>query len=408
MNRPSALLDLTIYRTDSRFRGVGRYVADLARGIDAVLGAAHGPDAPARARVLGLSQLDPWGNAQTTEDLGELLTEIEASESFAPQAGKWAYSIRFGLARAVRNANVDVVHLGCPAATPIGDCGCPRIVTCHDLIPHRFPGQYIRWSSGFRRGRMFLDHRRFAGADHVIAISETAANDVMSLLGVPASRVSIVYNGVDTSIWSPVAPGTEGNDRVVLERFGLGERPFVLYVGGGDYRKNIPGMFAALAETIARGEEVDLVWAGGVPTSVWTAATAEAARLGLLRHVRLIGWVSDADLAALYRQATAQLFVSLAEGFGYPVVEAMATGCPVVASDCSSIPEVAGDAALLIDPRNPEAIADALVMLVRDSGEAKRLSEAGLKQAARFTVEKMGECTLAVYEEVARTGGETT
>ena len=247
-----------------------------------------------------------------------------------------------------------------------------------------------------------LDHRRFAGADHVIAISETAANDVMSLLGVPASRVSIVYNGVDTSIWSPVA---KKDDPAVLERLGLTKRPFVLYVGGGDYRKNIPGMLAAIAETLARGEELDLVWAGGIPNSVWQALSAEAARKGLLRHVRLIGWVSDGDLAALYRQATAQLFVSLAEGFGYPVVEAMAAGCPVVASDCSSIPEVAGDAALLTDPLNAAAIADALVTLLRDPREARRLSAAGLKQAERFTVSKMGEGTLSVYEEVARTGG---
>jgi glycosyltransferase involved in cell wall biosynthesis len=117
--------------------------------------------------------------------------------------------------------------------------------------------------------------------------------------------------------------------------------------------------------------------------------------------VKLLGYVSDQDLAALYRGATAQVFVSRAEGFGYPVIEAMACGCPVITSNRSSLIEIAEGAAVTVDPEDADAIADAIVLLADDNAERRRLSARGIERAARFSLRRMAEQTLDVYASVA-------
>jgi hypothetical protein len=104
----------------------------------------------------------------------------------------WAYRLRMGLAAATRAVQPDLVHTGHPNATPLGNLGCPRVTTCHDLIPLRYPEHYLDWRDGFRPGRELLDYRRFHSAAHVIAVSETTANDLTTLLGVAASKITVV------------------------------------------------------------------------------------------------------------------------------------------------------------------------------------------------------------------------
>jgi glycosyltransferase involved in cell wall biosynthesis len=387
---PTVLLDMSVLCTEARVRGIGRYVADLALGLART---TDGSD----VSVLGLERL-PWmGAALASHDLVGVLERLAA----APQQDHlaWAYRLRAGLARAARQLAVQLVHTGHPNATPLGRFACPRITTCHDLIPLRFPDRYLDWRDGYQAGRERLDYRRYHSADHVIAVSESTASELVTLLGVSARKISVVHNGVDLSRWSHLA---QASDAAVRKRHGLTDVPYLLYVGAADWRKNYAGMLAALARLKQAGKLGDLVlaWAARLDAGSVERVTAHARSLGVEHALRLLGFVSDAELAALYRGAVAQLFVSLSEGFGYPVVEAMAAGCPVITSDRSSTAEIAGDAAWLVNPEDPAAIADAIAELARDDAGRLRLSARGTARVRRFSLEQMAERTLAVYRDV--------
>lgn len=221
------------------------------------------------------------------------------------------------------------------------------------------------------------------GADRVIAISEAAKRDVVAFLGVPAERVDVTMLGQAEP--DAVAPAADAR-----ERLGLPER-YVLSVGTRKEHKNL----ARLVEAAARVPGIALVLAGN-PTVLDGRLRAQAARLGV--DLTLLDFVGAADLEALYRAADAFVLPSLNEGFGLPILEAMRRGVPVATSNVSSLPEVAGDAALLFDPRDPAAIAEALVRLLSDSELRARLAQAGPERAAQFTWRATAEATLASYD----------
>lgn len=389
----TALLDLTVLATNARTRGIGRYVADLAVGMAR---ASHQSD---DLRVMGVERLGWAGGAVVTEDLRGAVERLTSRDNPVQLHPAWAYRVRVALAAATRALSPDLLHTGHPNATPLGDPGCPRVTTCHDLIPLRFPHKYVGWRDGSRKSREWLDYRRFHSAAHVIAVSEATANDLTTLLGVSPKKISVVHNGVDLSRWSS-EPGEE--DGAVRTRFGLDESHYVLCVGSADFRKNHDRMLAALASVRQRSPDSDvvLVWAARLELAAQLELRRSALEHGVSGALKLVGYVSDSELAALYRGAVAQLFPSRAEGFGYPVVEAMACGCPVVTSDRSSLAEIAGDAAIQVDPEDADAIADAIHVLLTDSGERERLSARGTARARRFAVERMAEKTLDVYREV--------
>jgi glycosyltransferase involved in cell wall biosynthesis len=165
-------------------------------------------------------------------------------------------------------------------------------------------------------------------------------------------------------------------------------------------------MLRALAIARRRAPDLGIVlaWAARLDGETRRQLKREARELGVGDALLLLGYVPDSALGALYRGAVAQLFVSRAEGFGYPVVEAMAAGCPVVTSNRSSMAEIAGDATLLVDPEDPRAIADALIELAGSESERRRLSARGTARARRFSLERMAEETIEVYRDViART-----
>lgn len=390
---PTALLDLSVLSTATRTRGIGRYVADLGRGLSSL---ARGSD---DLRVLGLERLYWSGRADVTEDIGGAIERLTQNTARRDAHKTWAYRTRVALSRATRALQPDLLHSGHPNATPLGQFPCPRVVTCHDLIPLRFPDKYLDLGDGYRPGRERLDHRRYHSADHVIAVSQTTADDLMTMLGVPGDRITVVHNGVDLSRWSP-EPGE--HDAPVRVGHALHDRSYVLYVGGADWRKNHEGMLAGVSRARRLAPELDIVlaWAARLARDERREVERTARRLGARGALLLLGYVPDAELAALYRGAAAQLFVSRAEGFGYPVVEAMAAGCPVITSNLSSTAEIAGDAALLVDPEDPEAIAAAVVELASSASKRRDLSRRGAVRASGFSLERMAEGTLEVYRAV--------
>ncbi len=390
---PRILFDLSVLRTGARTRGIGRYVASLGEALGAEV---HGYP---RLQLSALESLSYSARATTSSDMSAAISRITSAERESHAA--WAYRLRISLARALRKLRPDLLHQGHPNATPLGKLGCIRVVTAHDLIPLRYPGRYLDYRDGWYPGRLRLDHRRYSSADHVIAISETTANDLVTLLGISPKKISVVYNGVDLGLWTPEP---EGPDRQVRRKFDLSDKAYVLYVGAGDWRKNFDGMLSAVIEArrLAPDLELVLAWAAELDEDTRRRIATRLDEAGAPHAVQLLGYVSDAELGSLMRGAAAQLFVSRAEGFGYPVVEAMAAGCPVVTSDLSSMAEVAADAAITVDPEDHAAIARAIVTLADSSTERRRFSAAGVARARQFSMERMARGTLEVYESLTR------
>lgn len=228
-------------------------------------------------------------------------------------------------------------------------------------------------------------------ADRVIAISSASANDIAGHLRVSPERIDVVPLGFGTP--QRIAPTPEGELR---NRLRLGEGPILLNVGVQKVHKNQLRLVQALPAVREAHPGTQLVLAGG-RTPYGDTLREEAFRLGLDDAVLLPGYVDGADLEGLYAAASAFVFPSLNEGFGLPLLEAMGRGVPVVTSASSSMPEVAGDAALLVDPTSPEAIADATVRVLGDDALRRRLVAAGRTRPGDFTWERAAKGTLASW-----------
>jgi glycosyltransferase involved in cell wall biosynthesis len=306
--------------------------------------------------------------------------------------------LRLFAGHAARCAQASLLHLPAPGATPLFLGNVPSVVTCHDLIPYKYPDHYARLEEGFRWGRRALDRRRYKAARHVLAISRATARDLERLLGLGSESVSVVSSGIDATRWS--AQNAE-SDAQHLAKLGLTGRRFVLYVGDGDWRKNAPGMLQALAEARRCDRSLELVWAGTMSSAAYERERRVNAQLcGVEAACHFLGYVADDALGALYRSALGALLVSRAEGFGYPVLEAMAAGCAVIAGNGSSLPEVAGDAALLVNPERVQEITRAILVLVRDPERRRELVSRGAERVQKFSLQAQARGTLAAYRAI--------
>lgn len=229
-------------------------------------------------------------------------------------------------------------------------------------------------------------------ADRVVAISEAGAADVERHLDVPRERIDVIPLGYgDRSRPEPTSSGE------LRARLGLGDGPIVLNVAMKKVHKNQLRLVQAMLAVRATVADAQLVLPGA-PTPYEGDLRAEAARLGIDGAISFPGYVSAADLEGLYATASAFVFPSLNEGFGLPVLEAMARGVPVVTSSVSALPEVAGDAALLVDPESVEQIADATVRVLTDSSLRERLVKAGLTRPPVFSWARTAEATIDSWQ----------
>jgi glycosyltransferase involved in cell wall biosynthesis len=242
----------------------------------------------------------------------------------------------------------------------------PRnVMMLHDAAVLREPGAYSRSYSAW--------HRRFGvacaqGALRVVTVSEFSRRELIDLAGIDPERLIVIRGGVDERF----TPGCD-HERVAA-RLGLGA-PYVLTVATADRRKNLSTLRASAQALRRLG--LELVWAG--------EARPYFAREGSIDGVRTLGYVDDEDLPGLYAGASAFVLPSRYEGLGLTCLEAMACGTPVVAANRAALPETCGDAALLVDPDDPEAIAGAVMLAVTDVALRARLREAGLVRAALYS-----------------------
>jgi glycosyltransferase involved in cell wall biosynthesis len=266
------------------------------------------------------------------------------------------------------------------------------VLTVHDMAHEYFPETVEKNSLKY----FIKDFPEAVKKAHkIIAVSETTKNDLIRFLQLPPEKITVVYNGCDES-FRPIKD--EELLDTVRDRFKL-PPSYILFVGTLQPRKNIDGLVEAFAQLCHDdGFYHDLVIAGGAG---WKSEGLKGhiKSLGLEGRVHFTGYVDENDLPALYNLAAVFAFPSLYEGFGLPVLEAMACGVPVVTSNTSSIPEVAGDAAVLVDPHSADAIADGLRKVLTDPVLKKTCVEKGIERAKLFTWEQSATETLAVLRQ---------
>jgi glycosyltransferase involved in cell wall biosynthesis len=269
----------------------------------------------------------------------------------------------------------------------------PTVLTIHDLIYRHYPESV---PLGYRLFMRAVQPGAARRADRVVVSSNHVAREVVEQLGVREERVRVVFDGAGQEFRR-----IEDREQTTatLKRYGA-QQPYVVAVGRGYPHKNVAGLLRAFAILRIRHPEVRLVLIGD-RYRAGVALTRLTDELGLGDAVVWTGFVGEGDLNILYCGAVAFAFPSLAEGFGLPPLEAMACGTPVVASDRTSIPEVVGDAGLLVDPRNPEALAAALDRLLVDEALRVELRVRGLARVREFTWERCALQTLDVYRELA-------
>ena len=301
----------------------------------------------------------------------------------ASKRSEWVRGEQVLLPRLAAREGVDLMHSLASTGPAWGRYR--RIVTVHDLIYRRFPEAHAGLRALGMRVLVPLAVRR---SDRVIADSTSTKQDLVDLLGTPASRIDVVPLGIGTL--ERVAPLPEPELR---ERFALGERRVLLSLSAKRPHKNL----AVLLEACALLEPRPILILGGYRTAYELELQERARALGIADDVRWLGWLDGAELEGLWRISAGFVFPSLYEGFGLPVLEAMARGVAVACSTGSSLPEVAGDAALLFDPGDPRAIADAIEQLLAGGPEIERLRAAGLRRAATFTWERTASLTLDSY-----------
>lgn len=287
-----------------------------------------------------------------------------------------------------KRAGVDLVHSLASTGPAWG--AFLRVVTIHDLIYRIYPAAHSGWRSVGMRFLVPIAARR---SHRIIVPSEATRRDLLRLLKVPAAKVELVPNGLGT----PPAPRWISRDEL-QRRYGLGARPFILTVSASRPHKNLVRLLEALA-LIPSERRPMLVLAGyATPHPHELELRGCAARLELEADTRFVGWVSDEVLESLYRNAACFVFPSLYEGFGLPVLEAMARGVPVACSGRGAIGEISDGAALTFDPEQPRQISASIERLLVDRSERDRLSNAGRVNAARFTWAETARRTLRTYE----------
>lgn len=270
--------------------------------------------------------------------------------------------------------------------------GTRTIVTIHDLSFVRLPETVM---PGMANHLNKWVPRSVQRADHVIAVSEATRQDLIELYQTPPEKISVLYHGV-TPDFKPVLEPDKLSG--VRQKYNLGQQPFILSVGTIQPRKNYRRLIQAFA-TLDPALALVIVGSKG-----WNYADvlAEITHQNLAKRVHLLGFVADADLPALYSAANLFVYPSLYEGFGLPVLEAMACGTPVVASNQSALPEVVGEAGLLVDPADIEAMAAAMAHVLSDTGLRQTLAEAGPARAAQFTWAGMADHLLALYQKLVQ------
>jgi glycosyltransferase involved in cell wall biosynthesis len=346
--------------------GVGRYASRLLDGL-----CTRFAD-EAEFVLFGLDEAPP-----SLADYDCLRTTSEAAPHSGLRAHLWE-QVRFPLA--LRNYDIDVLHTpaGAPPPTTV-----PSVVTIHDISPIVHPEWFSRKYVALYR---LLTAHAVRTTDRIVTVSEFARDEILERYPRARGKTVPIHNGVTPRDWDAGTP---------VET--LAGREFFLFVGAMNPRKNLQTLVESYRQYREQVTAPVALALAGPQRDVF-----ESEEVPRVDGVQFLGFVPEAQLTWLYRNATAFVFPSLYEGFGLPILEAMSAGTPVVTSDRGAMAEVAGDAAVLVDPERREGVADALERLSTDEELRARLAADGPSRAAEFTWGRTAEETMRVYRAVAR------
>jgi glycosyltransferase involved in cell wall biosynthesis len=315
---------------------------------------------------------------------GQLLPAVTVPVKARSRA-QWVAGEQALLPALAAHERVDIVHSLASTGPALGRFR--RVVTVHDLIYARYPDAH----AGLRHlGMRVLVPLAVRRSHRVIVDSQSTRRDLIEIAGGAAERIDVVPLGLGSTVRSVATP-----EKALRRSLQLGDRRVLLTLSAKRPHKNLPALVGALALIPQQRRPVLVL--PGYRTSHETELRERARDLGVASDVRFLGWCSSEELEGLWGMADAFVYPSLYEGFGLPVLEAMARGVPVACSNASSLPEVAGDAALLFDPLSEVQIARAIERLLGEPQLAQRLREAGPQRAAEFTWERTARLTLASY-----------
>ncbi len=289
----------------------------------------------------------------------------------------------------------DVLFVPAHTVPLIRRSGLKTVVTIHDVGFQKFLEQYQRLWWRLYGGRI----SNFAAreATHVIAVSEATKGDLIEKLGVSPDKITVIYEGVDHNKFKVQSSKFKIDE--TRRKYGI-DGNYLLFVGTVQPRKNLVRLIKSFSMLRPRFPELDLVIAG---KKGWLADEIYAAPkdFGVEKRVKFLGYVSTDEVVTLLNGAKALVFPSLYEGFGLPVLEAMACGCPVVTSNISSLPEVVGEAGILVDPHSVEDVARGINQALEFSEEARQTAiERGIRQAKKFNWQKAARETIEVFESL--------
>jgi len=268
--------------------------------------------------------------------------------------------------------------------------GIPTLLTVHDLSFVHYPEVYPEVLVRYLNRVVPWSVRR---ATHILADSEATKRDLVAVWQIPEAKITVLYSGVGAAFQRVTEPEKSA---AVRQKYDLGAEPYLLSVGTVQPRKNYQMLIQAFAP-LAANHAYNLVIAGGKGW-LYEEMMAEVERQGLNGRVRFIGFVDDADLPALYSGAALFVFPSLYEGFGIPLLEAMACGAPVLASDVSSLPEVGAGTAVLLPPHDPSQWTHHMARLLADPEQQASMRQAGYQQVQRFSWQKAAQQLLTIYQ----------
>jgi glycosyltransferase involved in cell wall biosynthesis len=364
----------------------------------------HGMDMVALEMIRNLQQLDHENEyvVFVKPDVDDaILSETENFKIIKLPGGFYPLWEQFALPRAARKAGCQVLH--CTSNTAPLFTKIPQVVTLHDIIYmessylkilRRSGTLYQKFGNLYRR---LVVPRIVKKSLKIITVSNFERNRIGDYFGMKDnSRLTAVYNGVGEH-FKPVNSSVELER--VREKYNLPARYF-FFLGNTDPKKNTKGTLKAYSDFVKqKGDEIKLVMID-FDRSELEKLLEEIGDPSLMNNIRLTGYVVNTDLPAIYSQCEAFLYPSLRESFGIPILEAMASGAPVITSNTSSMPEVAGDAALIIDPYNPEEITSAMLHLLDDTQIREKLVKKGFEQAAKFSWKSMARQVLGIYNEI--------
>jgi len=296
---------------------------------------------------------------------------------------------QFALPGTLRTLGIDVFHA--PANVLPARLPCPSVVTVHDLAFMRYP-QFFRPARRLYQRR--LTARSVARATHVVAVSESTKRDLIELMRVPEERLHVIYPGIAAD-FQPV-----GDPKILASfraKHGLPER-YLLYLGTLEPRKNLLTLVEAYARLRGQMADAPPLVLAGAKGWYYEPLFSRVRALGLERFVVFPGYVARDEQPLWYAGAELFVFPSLYEGFGLPVVEALACGTPTITSNVSSLPEVAGDVAWQVDPRSAEALARLMREVLADGAARDRMARAGPAWARQFSITRMARAYATLYD----------